>query len=75
MYCLWVNITNCYIATLFNKNFFMTTLLSAHSAKHYQTDQQVKYLHLEVEVDMLLQKLTALQQQKQLLKELSTKSS
>ncbi len=53
----------------------MTTLLSTDSAKHYQTDQQVKYLHLEAEVDMLLQKLTALQKQEQLLKELSTKSS
>ncbi len=53
----------------------MTTLLSTHSAKHYQTDQQVKYLHLEAEVDILLQKLTALQKQEQLLKELATKSS
>ncbi|WP_319420324.1 hypothetical protein [Pleurocapsa sp. FMAR1] len=52
----------------------MATLLSTHSAKHYQTDQQVKYLHLEAEVDILLQKLTALQKQ-QLLKKLSTKSS
>ena len=51
----------------------MTTLLSTNGAKHYQTDQQVKYLHLEAEVDILLQKLTSLQQQKQLLKELSTK--
>ncbi|MDJ0593694.1 MAG: hypothetical protein QNJ72_27555 [Pleurocapsa sp. MO_226.B13] len=55
----------------------MTTFLSTQTQKtrHYQTDQQVKYLHLEAEVDMLLQKLTTLQQQKQLLEELSTKSS
>lgn len=48
----------------------MATLLStpAQKTRHYQTDQQVKYLHLEAEVDMLLQKLTTL-------KELSAKSS
>ena len=46
----------------------MATLLSAQTlkTKHYQTDQQVKYLHLEAEVDMLLQKLTTLKQQKPL---------
>ena len=33
--------------------------------KHYQTNQQVKYLHLEAEVDMLLQKLNALTRRKQ----------
>ena len=55
----------------------MTTLLSkeAQKTKHYQADQQVKYLHLEAEVDMLLQKLTTLKKQKQLLEELSHKSS
>ena len=54
----------------------MTTLLSIETqkAKHYQTDQQVKYLHLEAEIDVLLQKLTTLQKQKQLLEELSDKS-
>jgi hypothetical protein len=53
----------------------MTTLLSTQSLKTqpYQTNQQVKYLHLEAEVDMLLQKLTTLKQQKQLLEEISTK--
>ena len=55
----------------------MTTLLpiQTRQAKHYQADQQVKYLHLEAEVDMLLQKLTTLNKQKQLLEELSHKSS
>lgn len=40
----------------------MATLLSnqTQKTKYYQTDQQVKYLHLEAEVDMLLQKLTTL---------------
>mgnify|MGYP001796380748 CR=1 FL=1 len=54
----------------------MATLLSAQTlkTKHYQTDQQVKYLHLEAEVDMLLQKLTTLKQQKQLLEGISAKS-
>ncbi|HEY9771992.1 MAG TPA: hypothetical protein V6C71_26405 [Coleofasciculaceae cyanobacterium] len=42
----------------------MATLLSnqTQKTKHYQTDQQVKYLHLEAEVEMLLQRLTALMQ-------------
>lgn len=55
----------------------MATLLSTQAQKtqHYQTDQQVKYLHLEAEVEMLLQKLTALKEQKELLEELSAKSS
>ncbi len=46
----------------------MATLLSSQTQKtrHYQTDQQVKYLHLEAEVDMLLQKLTTLMQRQQL---------
>ena len=54
----------------------MATLLSAQTlkTKHYQTDQQVKYLHLEAEVDMLLQKLPTLKQQKQLLEGISAKS-
>ncbi|MEN9518745.1 MAG: hypothetical protein RLZZ381_1333 [Cyanobacteriota bacterium] len=47
---------------------FMTTVLSNPISKttHYQTNQQVKYLHLEAEVDMLLQKLNVLRQRKQL---------
>ena len=54
----------------------MATLLSTQNlkTKHYKTDQQVKYLHLEAEVDMLLQKLTALKKQKQFLEEISAKS-
>ena len=49
----------------------MATLLAAQPKKtrYYQTDQQVKYLHLEAEVDMLLQRLTKLKEQKQLLEE------
>ena len=44
------------------------TILSSQTqkAKYYQTNQQVKYLHLEAEVDMLLQKINALTQRKQL---------
>jgi hypothetical protein len=46
----------------------MATLLSnqTQKTKYYQTDRQIKYLHLEAEVDMLLQKLTALIERKQL---------
>ncbi|MBW4537270.1 MAG: hypothetical protein KME09_25365 [Pleurocapsa minor HA4230-MV1] len=46
----------------------MATVLSNPTPKttHYQTNQQVKYLHLEAEVDMLLQKLNVLTQRKQL---------
>ena len=42
----------------------MATLLSNQTQKtqHYQTNQQVKYLHLEAEIEMLLQKLTNLKQ-------------
>ncbi len=45
----------------------MATLLSnqTQKTKHYQTDQQVKYLHLEAEVDMLLQRITALMERRQ----------
>ena len=55
----------------------MTAVLSTQAKKtrHYQTDQQVKYLHLEAEVNMLLQRLTTLKEQKQLLEQLSSKSS
>ncbi len=54
----------------------MATLLSAQTlkTKHYQTDQQVKYLQIEAEVDMILQKLNTLKQQKQLLEGISAKS-
>lgn len=42
----------------------MATLVSdrTQKTKHYQTNQQVKYLHLEAEIEMLLQKLTNLKQ-------------
>jgi hypothetical protein len=55
----------------------MATLLSTQTQKtrHYQTDQQVKYLHLEAEIDILLQKLTAYKEQKQVLEEFSAKST
>ena len=44
----------------------MTTLLSDKTSKtkHYQTDRQIKYLHLEAEVDMLLQKIMTLIERK-----------
>lgn len=46
----------------------MATLLSNPTLKTrvYQTDQQVKYLHLEAEVDMLLQRITSLMQRKEI---------
>ncbi len=46
----------------------MATLLTnpTQNTKHYQTDQQVKYLHLEAEVDMLLQRITNLMQRKEI---------
>ena len=46
----------------------MATLLSNQTkkTKHYQTNQQVKYLHLEAEVDLLLRKINTLAQRKQL---------
>jgi hypothetical protein len=31
----------------------------------YQADQQVKYLHLQAEIDVLLQQLKTIEQQKQ----------
>ena len=45
----------------------MATLLLDRNqkTKHYQTDQQVKYLHLEAEIEVLLQRLTNLKQHKQ----------
>ena len=46
----------------------MTTLLPDKISKtnHYQTDRQIEYLHLEAEVEMLLQKLTSLIERKRL---------
>lgn len=43
--------------------------------KHYQADQQVKYLHLQAEIEVLLQQLTTLKQQQEILAESSAKSS
>lgn len=43
--------------------------------KHYQADQQVKYLHLQAEIEVLLQQLTTLKQQQNVLEESSAKSS
>jgi hypothetical protein len=43
--------------------------------KHYQADQQVKYLHLQAEIEVLLQQLTTLKQQQEILTELPAKSS
>ena len=55
----------------------MTTLLpiQVQKTKHYAANQQVKYLHLEAEIDMLLQELTTHKEQKQLLAEISQKTS
>lgn len=36
-----------------------------HIVKCYQTSQQVKYLHLEAEIDVLIQQLQALKKTKQ----------
>ena len=46
----------------------MAILLSNQTEKtrHYHKSQQVKYLHLEAEVDMLLQKINNLMQRRQL---------
>lgn len=46
----------------------MATLTSDKNkkTKHYQTNQQVKYLHLEAEIEMLLQKVTNLKQKQAL---------
>lgn len=46
----------------------MPTLLSnlIQNTKLYQTDQQVKYLHLEAEIDMLLQRITSLMERKEI---------
>ncbi len=35
-----------------------------HIVKCYQADQQVKYLHLEAEIDVLIQQLQALKKTK-----------
>lgn len=55
----------------------MATLLSNQTqlTKYYQTERQIKYLHLEAEVDMLLQKLTALIERKQLASDESSEST
>ena len=39
---------------------------SPQMAKCYQADQQVKYLHLQAEIEVLLQELQTLKQQKYL---------
>ena len=51
---------------LIANKLYMTTLLPARASKtkHYQTARQIKYLHLEAEVDMLLQKITTLIERK-----------
>lgn len=47
---------------------------SKQMAKCYQADQQVKYLHLQAEIDLLWQQLQTLKQQKQILEKLSVES-
>ena len=49
----------------------MTKLLSNTNKNKEQADRQIKYLHLEAEVDMLLQKITTLIERRST----STKSS
>lgn len=46
---------------------------SKQMPKCYQADQQVKYLHLQAEVEVLLQQLQTLKQQKQTLPKLAAK--
>ncbi len=48
---------------------------SKQIAKCYQADGQVKFLHLQAEIDLLLQELQTLKQQKEIIakKSLSTK--
>ena len=48
---------------------------SKRMTKCYQADQQVKYLHLEAEVEMLLQQLQTLKEQNQTLAKFSLKSA
>ncbi len=40
---------------------------SKQMAKCYQADQQVKFLHLQAEIDVLWQELQALKQQKEIM--------
>jgi hypothetical protein len=54
------------------KNTKENNSLAAKLMKVYQADQQVKYLHLEAEIDLLLQELQTLKQQKLLAKNLKT---
>jgi hypothetical protein len=52
------------------KNVKENNSLSVKLMKVYQADQQLKYLHLEAEIDLLLQELQTLKQQKLLAKNL-----
>jgi hypothetical protein len=46
--------------------------LAIKAMKTYQADQQVKYLHLQAEIDMLLQQLQSIKQQRLLEKNAQT---
>lgn len=54
-------------------NFDTYQSSSKQMPKCYQADQQVKYLHLQAEVDVLLQQLQTLKEQKQTLSEVAAK--
>jgi hypothetical protein len=54
------------------KNTKENNSLAVKLMKVYQADQQVKYLHLEAEIDLLLQELQNLKQQKLLAKSLKS---
>jgi hypothetical protein len=49
---------------LFGKNAKENNPVSIKLMKIYQVDQQVKYLHLEAEINLLLQELQTLKQKK-----------
>ena len=55
----------------------MTTLLSdkISKTKHYQTSRQIEYLHLEAEVDMLLQKINTLIERKRSVSERASRTN
>lgn len=62
--------TNLSVSELLAKNGKEDNLLAIKLMKIYQADQQVKYLHLQAEIELLLQELQSLKQQKLLAKNL-----
>ena len=49
--------------------------ISKRTAKCYQADQQVKYLHLQAEIDVLLQQLQTMKQNKQIVAKMTEKDA